>query len=136
MIQRDINIRNLDFKGTFGQIFHDIFDTMTENGGQNNEKVREVHNWLRGIDQCHLERVLGAAPDTSKWQQHLPGSDLVQVRTRPSDFVGLSSLLNCNYKQSFTCLHLYLSITYNLYPSTSTKYVKRQTCLLMTWMKA
>ena len=78
MIQRNVNIRNLDLIGAFDQVYQEIFEAMTENGGQNNGTVREVQNWMRGRDQRTLETALGTGADTARGQQHPPGSDLGQ----------------------------------------------------------
>lgn len=46
-MQRNENLRNLNFTGASGQVSHEIFEAVTEDGGQNKGAVSEVHNWMR-----------------------------------------------------------------------------------------
>lgn len=66
MIQRNVNIRNLDFNEGLDHVSHEIFEKMTENGGQNNGAVRKIHNWITGKDQSSWERALENRLDTAR----------------------------------------------------------------------
>lgn len=59
VMQRNVNIRKLHFSGAPGRVSYEIFEAVTEDGGQNNGAVSEVHNWMRWMDQPSLERAFG-----------------------------------------------------------------------------
>lgn len=80
MIQRNVNIRNLDFRRLSGQVSsQETFEAMAESRGQDNSAVREAHTGGEEMTNPPGKSFV----DIRRQGQHPPGPDLEQAEPDP-----------------------------------------------------